>query len=67
MARTNLNRCICLAKEEKEILVYLLKFSTLASELLCEEAFINASLSPVEPEGNSFLEPFSLFSFGIGE
>ena len=40
-------------EEEEESLTYLLKCPTPPSELLCEEALVNADLSLTEPRGNS--------------
>ena len=48
-----------LSDEERESLKYLLECPTLISDLLCEEALVNAGLSPMEPRGHSYLD----FSF----
>ena len=51
--RTDLNSSVGLGKEEAKNLAHLLEFPCLASELLEEEALVNADLNPVEPGGNS--------------
>ena len=49
----DLNSSMGLGQDEVENLTHLLECSSLASELLEEEALVKAGLSPMEPRGNS--------------
>ena len=57
--RTDLNSPIGLGQEEVKNIVHLLECPCSASELLEEEALVNAGLNPMEPGGN-FLWTFSM-------
>ena len=61
--RTDLNSPVGLEQEEAKNLACLLKCLCLVFELLHEEALVNASLSLVEPRGNS-CSNFGLVSLG---
>ena len=51
--QTDLNNPVGLGQEEAENLTHLLECPCLASELLEEEALVNADLNLMKPRGNS--------------
>ena len=60
--RMDLNSLVGLGQEEAESLAHLLECPCSASELLEEEALVNADLSPMELEGDSLLDLSLAFS-----